>query len=233
VDGLEDLFGVAPTESARPVRWLSVASDSAENVSRVLAGMGLKPERTRHPLCQGFYKSAGARVAMAGGEKEGCLDVPVLLTNQTGWGRTALFNVPPTVVCRERFPLKTHYGCPSVSRLMNYGIAACMRWLGRPVVETSAGKLIGFRDAAGRIQIIVEEDAYPAKASLIQPLVTIHLPGIKEENIRCDKPFVFERMRDGGTGLRLMLQPEESAWISIQAAESTANVATKRHKIHK
>jgi len=217
VDGLEDLFGVAQADSARPVRWLSVVSDAAESVSRTLAGMGLKPERTRHPLCQSFYKPVGARVALAGGEKEGCLDVPVLLTHQTQWGHTAFFTVPPTVVCREKFPWKPHYGRPSTSQLMNLGVAACLRWLGHPVVETSAGKLIGFRDIAGHIQIIVEEDAYPAKASLIQPLVTIHLPGIKKEDIRCDRPFVFSRTPDGGAGLRLALQPEESAWISIQA----------------
>lgn len=205
VDGLEDLFGVEPLDEPAPVYTMRVNADLADNPLSSLTGL---KEQTAHPLCKAHYRAAKASVLLAG-------EAPVLLTNRTACGRTALFNIPPTVVRRDSFYERAGYGRASISELINQSAALIQRELGSPAVTTSAGKIVAFEDINGNTRVIAEEDAFPNEGGPIAPLVTIHLPDIEPGKLVCDKPFKLLRATQGSVSLRLRLKEHECAIITI------------------
>jgi hypothetical protein len=134
--------------------------------------------------------------------------------NRTRWGRTAFYTIPPTVVRRSNARIPT-YGQESISELVNRATAIVLRRLGRPAVETTAGKILAFRDDRGNAHVIVEEDAWPHPGGPIDPLVTLRLPEARADAVTCDKPFSVVAAGDGALQLRLHLAEHESARIRI------------------
>lgn len=212
VKGLTDLFGVKRVAHPVRVQRISVPDQGAPPAPfEELAGM---TESTHHPLCVSCYVVDHAQMVLMGKDESGSVISPVMTIHQTQWGRTALFTIPPTVVRREVLDT-ARYGRPSISPLINRTMALILRWLAKPVVTTSAGKLIGFQDSHGDINVIVTEDAFPEKAKPILPLVTLHIPLSLSGRILCDKPFTINAQSAEGVSLRLSLGEHGSAWITI------------------
>jgi hypothetical protein len=205
VDGLEDLFGVTSMEQPVAVTNIKVNVKQFDNPLLMLESLA---EHTEHPLCKAVYRAAGAAVLLEG-------EAPVLFLNQTASGKTALFNIPPTVVRRDSFYERVAYGRSSISELMNQAVAIIHRELGSPAVTTSAGKLIAFEAQNGDRHIIIMEDAWPEKPGQISPLVTIHLPNLSAGNISCDKPFTI-KVDAVAAHVRLHLAGHECAIVTIK-----------------
>ncbi|MFA6176493.1 MAG: hypothetical protein WC765_07945, partial [Phycisphaerae bacterium] len=207
VDGLEDLFGVTLMERPVAVTNIKVSVKQLDNPLLMLESLH---EYTEHPLCTAVYRAAGAAVLLEG-------EAPVLFLNQTASGKTALFNIPPTVVRRDSFYERVGYGRSSISELMNQAVAIIHRKLGSPAVTTTAGKLIAFEAQNGDRHIIIMEDAWPETPIPISPLVTIHLPDLKASSICCNKPFSI-KITAAGARLRLQLAEHECAIVTIKKA---------------
>ena len=141
---------------------------------------------------------------------------PVLVKHQTKWGHTALFCIPPTIVHRADQTEHVQYGQECLSHLMNRATALVLRFLGRPLVETTAGKLISFRDEHDCVHVIVMEDLWPETAQTIEPRVTVHLPNIRLDDISCNHPFSILDITPKKISIRLSLAPHSSAIISFK-----------------
>ncbi len=201
---LEDLFGVTAS-SPVPVHDIRVNDTLPQSPLSSLAGLS---EHTEHRACVGKYRATTASVLLDA-------EVPVLFVNQTPWGRTALYNIPPTAVRRQDQFNRVAMGRASISRLINEATCLVLRHLSDPVVETDAGKIIAFEDEAGGRHIIVAEDAHPLPARTIRPVITIGLPGLEADDIRCDKDFAILSQDERGVRLSLRLDPDEFAIISL------------------
>jgi hypothetical protein len=204
VSGLEELFGVKEDEE-RQVNNISVNKTLAVNPLMKLAAI---VEYTEHRACKGKYRSAGADVLLDG-------EIPVLFTNKTKWGKTALYNVPPTAVRRQDQYNRVCYGRDSISQLLNKATQLILKYLSKPVVETDAGKIIAFKDTKGDAHIIIEEDAHPMPARRIKPLITLNLPGLSKDKITCDKSFSIVSINGNSAQLRVRLEPDEFAIFNI------------------
>ncbi len=100
--------------------------------------------------------------------------------------------------------------------MVNEATRLVLRHLSAPSVETSAGKIIAFEDEAGGRHIIVAEDAHPFPARAIQPVITINLPDVEVNSIRCEKKSMIISRDEHGIRLSLPLDPDEFAIISLQ-----------------
>ncbi len=214
VTGLEDLFGVSPMSETVAVRSIRLDPDSV-NEKHWAELYGLS-EECSHPLCRTRYKLKGGKAILEGFNADGNSAVPVLVTRRTKHGRTALFCVPPTVVNRADQKERVQYGQECLSRLMNRSMALILRLLGSPAAETTAGKLIAFRDTTGCVRVIVMEDAWPETPRTIEPRVTVHLPGICREDIACDRPFSILEIAPGRVSVRLRLEPHDSCMLTFK-----------------
>jgi len=213
VTGLEDLFGVTTLAESLPVHTIRVNPDYADDKAwRKLAGL---QETCNHPLCRTQHALKGARSLLDGMDAQGQAVGPVLTIHQTKCGWTALFCVPPTVVNRADQKEYVQYGQECLSRLMNLSTALVLRFLGRPLVETTAGKLIAFSDPHGQIHVIVMEDAWPDAPKGIAPRLTLHLRGVGLRQISCDQPFSILDIKPDRVSLRVRLEPHDSAMITI------------------
>jgi len=209
VDGLEDLFGVELMEKPVAVKNIKMNAKQPDNPLLILGGMA---EYTEHPLCIAKYRATSASVLLEA-------EAPVLFCNQTASGKTALFNIPPTVVRRDSFYERVAYGRSSISELMNKSVALIHRELNSPATTTTAGKLIAFEAQNGDRHIIIMEDAFPEMPVPISPLVTIHLPDLKADMISCDKPFTI-KVEAKAAHLRLSLAEHECAIVTIKNANA-------------
>ncbi|MCK5801443.1 MAG: hypothetical protein KAI66_01360, partial [Lentisphaeria bacterium] len=206
VTGLEDLFGVAEAEApAVELRNIRVNTDLSGNPLAELASLTEYTETVPDPL---RYTSRGAQVLLEG---EG----PVLFLHQTRWGKTALYNLAPTMVRRADLRERFSYGDESISELINRSAQLVLRELGSPEVETTEGKLIAYRSASGTVIIIVEEDAFPEIPQAINPRIAIRIPGIAPENISCDREFAVVSCSAEQTVLRLALDANDCAVIAV------------------
>ena len=204
VAGLEDLFGVKE-DGMKQVNNITVNKNLPTNPLMKMSGL---TEYAGHRACRGKYRSDGADVLLEG-------EIPVLFTNKTRWGKTALFNIPPTTVRREDQFHRVCYGRDSISTLINESTKLVLKYLSNPTVETDAGKIIAFNDTKGDTHIIVEEDAHPFPAATITPLVSIYLPGLKKRNISCDKEFSIVSITEKSAKIRLKLAPDEFAILTL------------------
>ncbi|MFN2351362.1 MAG: hypothetical protein ABR497_05400 [Kiritimatiellia bacterium] len=205
VAGLEDLFGVVSLAAPVRVRHIRRAAGALDDT---LPG----EEYTEHEGCVVRYREAGADVLLAG---DG--GTPVLTCHRTPAGLAALWTVPPTVVCKDVFFECGGYGRESISDLVNGATRALLRRLARPQVSTTEGALSAFWDQAGRARIIVSENAFPAPASAIRPLVTIRLPGLQPGMVECDQSFDIVSATPESLALRLKLAPDECAVITVES----------------
>jgi len=201
VSGLEDLFGVKKALEVKASKIFPAHDKWAD-----LAGLC---EKTEHPLCVIRHAATSAEPILldAGG-------APVLVTNNTEYGKTAMFTLPPTFVKRSRY--LRGYGQKSNSVLVNRAIALVQKELADNAVETSEGTLIAFRDTEGDAHIIVSEDRCPLPGKPIRPLLKIKLPGIKQQDISADKEFEIVKLTSDSVAMRLFLQPYATARIKIR-----------------
>jgi hypothetical protein len=208
VPGLEDLFGVTPARDPfAPLRHLRVNTTLADNPLLPLADLTEYSDTVDHAP---RYASAGASVLLEG-------EAPVLFMHQTKWGRTALYNLPPTMVRRDTLDTRYADGAHSLSALINGSCRAVLRALaGAQVVQTSAGKLIAFRDESGATVVAVEEDAWPDTPRAINPRVRIRLPGVEARHIHCDRPMaIHASSKPGDVSVDLSLGEHECAVLVI------------------
>jgi len=204
VAGLEDLFGVTESDPVR-VNNIKVNQTLPNNPLLRLAAL---TEYTEHRACVGKYQATTAMVLLEG-------EIPVLLTHQTKWGKAALFNIPPTAVRRQDQHNRIAYGRASISKLINESAKLILRYLSNPVIETTEGKVIAFEDIHGKRHIIIEEDVYPFSAKAINPVIEIAVPGLRVENISCDKAFQIVASGNNGIKMKLTLEPNEFAMIRL------------------
>ncbi len=207
VNGLEDLFGVK-TGKIKQLNNIEVNHNLPENPLLELSGLR---EYTEHRACKGKYLGAGADILLEG-------EIPVLFSHKTPWGKTALFNIPPSAVRRQDQSHRICYGRDNISPLINKSVQLVLRHLSRPTVETDAGKLIAFKDIMGDIHIIVEEDAHPCPATTIKPLLTVNIPGLQTRKICCDREFAIVSTTQDAVKLRLKLARDEIAILTIKSA---------------
>jgi hypothetical protein len=204
VTGLEDLFGVTETDSVQ-VNNIRVNKSLADNPLSSLTSL---TEYTEHQACIGKYKVTTADVLLDA-------EIPVLFTNKTKWGRTALYNIPPTAVRRQDQFNRVSYGRASISKLINESTKLVLRYLSNPTVETTEGKIIAFEDTHGNRHVIIEEDAHPLPAQAIRPVLTLNIPGLKVENIRCEKAYTVVYSDENTVQLSLSLGEDEFAVVSL------------------
>jgi hypothetical protein len=205
VDGLRDLFGVVEADPIQ-VHNIKVNEGLADNLLGALVGL---TEYTEHRACIGKYRATTAQVLLDA-------EIPVLFVNQTRWGKTALYNIPPTAVRRQDQPHRVG-NRTNISKLINESTKLVLRYLSNPVVETSEGKIIAFEDMHGGRHIIVEEDAHPFPAREIRPTVTLNIPGLKAEDISSPHEFAIISKDKNKVQLGLRLNPDEFAIISLRA----------------
>jgi hypothetical protein len=215
VPGLEDLFGVAPLRKPVVLGGIRVQAKAA----RLAPWSEIRDEQEimRHSLCRAAYRCKEAQAVLEGLDAKGRAIAPALVMHRTRWGRTALFTIPPTVVRRESGDAVITYGKASLSHLINRAMALVLRQMGRPRVETTAGKLIGFRDTRGLARIIVAEDSHPDPALNIEPVVTIRLPRVAPGRIHCDRAYEVVSAAPSCVRLRVPLGEHDCAMITVDA----------------
>jgi len=205
VGGLEDVFGVVESQETR-VSNIRVNVALADNPLMELAE---GTEYSEHRACKGKYQAREAEVLLEG-------EVPVLFTNQSKWGKTALFNVPPTAVRRQDQCDRVSMGRDCVSKLINESTKLVFRYLSNPAVETSDGKIIAFEDTKGVTHIIVEEDAHPMPAVAIRPIIMLNIPNVSGKQITSEHDFTIISQDKNRIQLRLNLEPDEYAIMSFK-----------------
>ncbi len=204
VDDLEDLFGVTAGDPGR-ARNISVNTKLADNPLAPLTGL---TEYTDHRACIGKYRAAAAEVLLEA-------EIPVLFHNRTTWGRTALFNIPPTAVRRQDQFNRVAFGRASISPLINESLQLILKHISTPAVTTDAGKIIAFADQAGGRHIIIMEDAHPMPARSIRPTISLSLPDLDIKNIVCDKPVKIKTAARNRVEIALALDPDGFAIINL------------------
>ena len=208
---LADLFGVRRRHQEVQMHALRLAPVKDEIWSSLPAGI----EQCETSHCCSVYDAGVADTVLEGLDASGNTVGPAFVCNKTKWGRTAFFAVPPTMVKRLDLEALVSYGKESRSVLANSAMALALRWVGRPPVETTAGKLIGFYDRAGRINIVIMEDAHPARTQTIHPVLTIHFAGLSRENVKCDHEMNFIENNYECLRIGLVLEPHAAAHILI------------------
>lgn len=204
VGGLENLFGVSPGDWGQ-ARNINVNAKLAGNPLSGLAGL---TEHTEHRACAGRYRADTAEVLLEA-------EIPVLFHNRTPWGRTALFNIPPTTVRRQDQFNRVANGRASISPLINESVKLILRHISKPAVTTDAGKIIAFADREGGRHIIVMEDAHPLPARPIRPMITVNLPGLEKAKITCNRDFKIVAGNHGAAEINLTLETDAFAVISL------------------
>lgn len=214
VPGLEDLFGVKVRDAAVPIRKIGFALEYSARVG------GPAAECDEHELCRSRYESAGAASILLGAETAvGRLEIPVLLTHETPWGRTAFFNLPPTVVNREAMVEKVGYGQECISAVIRDSFRYLLRRLSRPGVSAAEAKVIAFHDAVGDLVTVVEDDSpiYGDDAEYPRAiLLRMELPGIENRFIECDRDYSVAHQEPGRLVIRLFLGKYESAVFTFK-----------------
>lgn len=205
VAGLEDLFGVMAIDPVQ-VNNIKVNEKLVDNPLSKLAGL---TEYTEHRAGVGKYRATTAEVLLDA-------EIPVLFINKTKWGKTALYNIPPSAVRRQDQFNRVANGRANISRLINESTQLVLRYLSNPAVETSEGKIIAFEDTRGTRHVIVEEDAHPFPARAIHPILTLNIPNIKAENISSRNAFTIVSKDKNKVRLSLHLEPDEFAIISLR-----------------
>ncbi len=215
VSGLEDLFGVTPLKNPVTLYGLKVKAEAA----RTSPWLEIKGEQESilHSQCCSAYQCKEATTIIEGLDARGKTLAPALVMHETPWGRTAFFTTPPTLVWRESGDATISYGKENLSHLVKRAMALVLRVVGNPEVETTAGKLIGFRDKKGKAHIILAEDHHPHPARNIEPIMTIRLPGLTAEDIHCDRPFDIVSVQPSLVRLCVPLAAHQCALISLDS----------------
>lgn len=209
---LADLFGIRRRAAPARVEAVRAAPRAgAENPWKLPDGV----ERCSLPHGLAQYDAADGDTWVDGLDAFGKTVAPVLVCRNGPLGRTAFFTIPPTMVKRLELKALASYGKESRSRLMNRAMALALRWVGRPAVETTAGKVIGFHGRDKQIHVIVMEDAHPAPGVTIRPVVTIRQPGLDAKDVQCDRDWYLVEEQPGFLRIGLELAPHESGHIRI------------------
>lgn len=203
VTGLEDLFGVEEVKKVR-VHNLRAVKDNQDFCKRLTS----LEEYSDHFACTGKYKNKSATILINA-------EIPVLFTKKNATGKTALFNVPPTVVRRDMLEQRVSYGRQSVSELINSATAAVLTDLSDAAVKTTAGELIAFEAKGGESVVIVENIS---KDKTIRPQVNIRKQNSDEYIQSCDVPYQVLSENDFEISLCLKLEPELTAVLVLNRA---------------
>ena len=202
VTGLEDLFGV---KSGKTTQIHEIKVNQKEAVLKELAGM---TEYTEHKAAQGKYRANGAKVLLSA-------EIPVLFTHTTEYGKTALYNLPPTVVRRQDQYNRVGMGRDNISSLINTATRLVLLDLSCGDIRTDAGKLIAFEDNNKAFHVIVEEDAHPLPAEIIDPVITIRNKDLRNCEITSATAFSVLEKNKNGAKIRLHLEQDQFAILSF------------------
>lgn len=183
VCGLEDLFGVSKRKEKINIR-------SAGN------------ETFYHKCANALYEADGAVSILNGsavvGEKE---NIPLVLTYETQYGRTAFFNIPPTVVRREDYRQKLGFGEATISESMREAMKNVAGYLAPfPDVKTERGAINACISVNGDVIVTLSEDS-PCYGDLTDYPVAfrfrIAFPGIENASIEADAPYSIAEKGSG------------------------------------
>ncbi|MFH0797111.1 MAG: hypothetical protein V2A65_08685 [Candidatus Omnitrophota bacterium] len=214
VPGLEDLFGVGLREEAVPIRKIGWAPEYASRIG------GPAVECVEHALCQSWYESDGSACILSGSATtDSEMSIPVLVTKETSWGKTAFFNLPPTVVNRDSFVERVGYGQECVSAIIKESARYLIRSLSKPGISTPGAKVIAFHDERGDLIIVVEDDSpvYSDVNRYPRPvLLNIRRPGIESRDIICDGDYSVARRESGHIVVRLFLKKYEAVLFTFK-----------------
>ena len=174
VEGLEDLFGVKKRAKAVNIRR---------------AGS----EIFQHKMANAYYESNGASVMLFGSESiEGKEDIPLVFANESKYGRTVLFNVPPTTVKREDYRAKLGAGQATISKEMKQAVENAARFLDpSPAVKSEHGMVNACLSVHGDVIVTVcgcpsfygESEVYPKLFRF-----KVSYPGIEKAQLESDAP---------------------------------------------
>ena len=202
VSGLEDLFGVKAAKD-RQVHRIRPCAGLPDELQRL-------SEYTEHRAVRGKYKAAGASVLLDG-------EIPVLFSHKTRFGKTSLYNIPPTAVRREDQYNRVGMGRDSISPLINSATQFVLRGLSRKDVETSCCKIIAFRDIAGHHYLVVEEDEHPLPEKVQSPLVTVRGKDLVPGKFDCPENCSVVKHTPELLTLRLHLKENDIAIIPLSS----------------
>ncbi|MBO5761865.1 MAG: hypothetical protein J6S53_10035 [Lentisphaeria bacterium] len=197
VEGLEDLFGVKKRKKVVNVKKVGT-------------------ELFKHKMANCRYESAGADVMLYGAENIGDkADIPLVFAHETKYGRTVLFNVPPTTVKREDYRAKLGAGQATISQEMKDAMENAACFLDKdPAVRSEHGMINSCLSVNGDVIVTIcgcptfysETDTYP-KAFRFK----VRYPGIENAEIESDVPcgiaekgkgyVVIRSVTDRDTGL--------------------------------
>lgn len=155
--------------------------------------------------CIGKYRATDGTVLIDG-------EIPVLLTKQTGTGKTAFFNIPPTMVRRDSLHERDGHGRQCVSELINSATDAILEELSDAAVTTTAGEVIAFESEHGKTVVIVENTSAD---TTITPRIRIRKRRRDDTVASCDVPFDFISESTDDLLLRLRIEEDAPAVIII------------------
>jgi len=201
VEGLENLFGVKPSESRK------VGYAEGESFS--------------HKLAVARYAAGGAEVLMRGAAKSGePEDIPLLFANRTATGRTAFFAVPPTVV--NRAPFREHYtwGQETISRAMGRAERAAFAFLAPSAsVHSARGEISAVQTEQGGFAVAINENSpqfgdpekYPVSFRF-----TVSAPGIGAMKIGADAPYSVVSREAGRLVIRTETEKDSAIFFTFR-----------------
>ncbi len=188
VHGLEDLFGVKAKSEPVAVRR------SGDEVFF-------------HKCAVARYDANGAEVLLSGASQpEGRADIALVLARETKSGRTAFFNVPPSVVRREDYRQKLGFGQSSISASMKDALKRAAEYLDpHPAVKAERGAINACLSVNGDVIVTLSEDSRGYGDTTPYPVTfrfRVAFPGIGNAQIEADAPYAVVEKGDGHLVIR-------------------------------
>ena len=142
------------------------------------------------------YDICDAEIILSGGENG---EIPLVMTKKTPYGKTAFFNLPPTVVKRESFRERYGHGQRSMSHVIEFGIQEYLPaagWRSRRKCRTRSHFCLKNRRQCDIVVILSEDSpiygdttSYPASFRF-----TVREPGIGKMKIESDAEYTVIRI---------------------------------------
>jgi len=214
VAGLEDLFGVKSGKTTVPIVKIGISPEYTHSIASPFV-----EEYVNHPLARALYENNGATNILLGTSSlSSKLEIPVLGMKETLWGKTALFNLPPTVIDREKFmePGRVGYGQECLSVIIRESLTYILRNLSHPAVIADQAKVIAFYDVTGNLVVVVEDDtpiSYPERENPRLVLLRVEIPGIEKCSVESDHDYSLVYRKKGSLLLRIFLKKYQAVLL--------------------
>ena len=167
------------------------------------------------------YDCDDAEIILKGGENG---EIPLVMIKDTAYGKTAFFNLPPTVVRRESFREQYKHGQRSISREMSQAFTAvCQELCGQPAVSAERGAIFAARTEKRDIVVILSEDSpiygditpYPVSFRF-----SVREPGIGKMKIESDAGYSVVRREDDLVVLRTKTAKDDALFFRFSQNEA-------------